>query len=282
MRKAIPPGGRAGEVKRLLDDLKLQTVCRSAQCPNLTECFARGTVAFMILGETCTRDCRFCAVPHGEPLPPRADEPAAIAAAAEQLELSHVVITSVTRDDLSDGGAAHFAAAIAAVRRRVPQAAIEVLTPDFQGATAALDTVLPARPDVLNHNVETVPRLYASIRPQGDYARSLNVLARAAKHASESGGVMRTKSGLMVGLGERDEEVREVLSDLRNAGVDIVTVGQYLAPSPSHAPIARFVRPEQYDTWREIALDMGFSAVAAGPYVRSSYRADVLLQTAGD
>jgi lipoic acid synthetase len=236
----------------------------------------------MILGDICTRDCSFCAVRNGDPAPPRADEPPAVAEATAKLGLSHVVITSVTRDDLPDGGAGHFAATIAAVRRRIPQVTIEVLTPDFQGDGNALDSVLIAGPDVFNHNVETVPRLYPLIRPQGDYARSLDVLTRAGKYVSETGSAMRTKSGLMVGLGETDEEVREVLSDLRETGVNIVTIGQYLAPSPQYAPIARFIHPEQYETWRGIALDMGFSAVAAGPYVRSSYHADHLLHAVGD
>jgi len=281
MRKPIPRTGNSQRVVGLLDDLALNTVCRSAHCPNLTECFARGTATFMILGDTCTRDCRFCAVRNGDPAPPRPDEPPAVALAAAKLELSHVVITSVTRDDLGDGGAAHFAATIAAVRRRVPQGTIEVLTPDFRGDVAALDVVLSARPDVFNHNIETVGRLYPLIRPQGDYARSLDLLARAGEYASDTGLPMRIKSGLMVGLGETDEEVCGVLEDLRRSGVEIVTVGQYLAPSAQHAPIKRFVRPEQYETWRKSALDMGFSAVAAGPYVRSSYHAESLLRSAG-
>jgi len=280
MRRSIRPPGRSREVTRLLDELKLQTVCRSARCPNQAECFARGTATFMILGKTCTRDCRFCAVAHGRPGPPRADEPDAVAEAAARLGLDHVVITSVTRDDLPDGGAGQFADTIRAVRGRLPEATVEVLVPDFLGDPGAIDTVLDAWPDVFNHNVETVPRLYPAVRPEADYGRSLHVLARAADRKNDGGKSIRTKSGVMVGLGESDGEVRRLFGDLRRVGVDVLTVGQYLAPSGRHAPVARFARPDEYEAWRNAALEMGFSAVAAGPYVRSSYQAETLYRQA--
>lgn len=273
LKRRLPAGAKIGEVAGLLRELSLTTVCDGAQCPNRSECYARGTAAFMILGDRCTRDCRFCAVPHGDPPAPREDEPAAVAEACTRLGLRHVVITSVTRDDLPDGGAGQFARTIQAVRRRRSRARIEVLVPDFGGGRGAVDTVLAAAPDVLNHNVETVPRLYRKVRPQGDYARSLDVLS----YARASGGVgLCTKSGLMVGLGESDAEVGGVMRDLRGAGCEMLTVGQYLAPSPQHLPVARYVEPGQFDAWREEGLAMGFAAVAAGPFVRSSYRAEEL------
>jgi len=271
LKRRLPAGAKIGEVARLLRELSLTTVCDGAHCPNRGECYARGTAAFMILGDRCTRDCRFCAVPHGDPPEPREDEPAAVAEACARLGLRHVVITSVTRDDLPDGGAGRFARTIRAVRRRVGRAIIEVLVPDFGGGRGAVDTVLAAGPDVLNHNVETVPRLYREVRPQADYARSLDVLRYA--RASGGGGV-RTKSGLMVGLGETDAEVGGVMRDLRGAGCEMLTVGQYLAPSPGHLPVARYVEPGRFDAWRDEGLAMGFATVAAGPFVRSSYRAE--------
>ena len=274
-------------MRRLLADLKLETVCSGANCPNMSECFGRGTATFMILGNTCTRSCRFCAVPTGKPAMPRDDEPAAVAEASERLGLKHVVITSVTRDDLPDGGAGHFAETIRAVQARLRQTTIEVLTPDFQGDESAIDTVLAARPDVFNHNIETVPRLYSHVRPQARYKRSLDVLAYAkrvergrpqgaGKHRDHGAGL--TKSGLMVGLGETNDEIREVMRDLRKAGCNILTIGQYLAPSSDHAPIARFVEPSEFDAMRTDALAMGFTAVAAGPFVRSSYRAEEIFE----
>jgi len=277
MRRRVPPAGQAAKVAELLGELKLNTVCRGARCPNQAECFSRGTAAFMILGSVCTRNCRFCAVPTGRPSPPDPAEPQALAEAAAKLGLAHVVVTSVTRDDLPDGGAGQFVAVIEAVRDRLPDATIEVLTPDFAGNDDALDAVLAAGPDVFNHNVETVPRLYGRARPQADYRRSLYVLARAAERVPDARLKMPTKSGLMVGLGETEEELHEVFADLRRAGVSILTLGQYLAPSAEHVPIARFVEPAEFDALRDVALQMGFTAVAAGPYVRSSYMADVLL-----
>ena len=278
LRLRIGPAGRSGEVRRLLGNLRLETVCSGANCPNISECFGRGTAAFMILGATCTRSCRFCAVPTGKPAPLRDDEPEAVADASGRLGLKHVVITSVTRDDLPDGGAGHFAKTICAVRTRLPQTTIEVLTPDFQGDRAAIDTVLTAGPDVFNHNIETVPRLYPLVRPQARYKRSLDVLAYAKRRASEVGMKLLTKSGMMVGLGEMRDEVRGAMRDLRDVGCDILTIGQYLAPSPEHTPIARFVEPAEFDAMRAEALGMGFLSVAAGPFVRSSYRAEEVLK----
>ena len=270
LRRPLPSAGAAPAVERLVRDLSLDTVCRAARCPNRGECFSAGTATFLILGATCTRNCRFCAIDSGRPQPPRDAEPDAVAMAAERLGLRHVVITSVARDDLPDGGAAHFARTIHSVRARLPRATVEVLIPDFAGDETALAVVLAARPNVLNHNVETVARLYPLVRPRADCARSLRVLARSA-----ASGVC-TKSGIMLGLGERDEEVRRLLADLRSAGVRLLTIGQYLAPSPHHAPVARYAAPEEFDRWRSLAMEMGFAAVAAGPFARSSYRAERL------
>ncbi len=274
IKKRIPTGEEAAHVRGLLAELGLETVCSGAHCPNQAECFARGTATFLILGATCTRSCRFCAIEAADPGPLRADEPQAVAEACARLGLRHVVVTSVTRDDLPDGGAGHFARTIEAIRARLPKAVLEVLTPDFQGDRAALRTVLAARPDIFNHNVETVPRLYATIRPEADYGQSLAVLAAARELAEAAGLAVHTKSGLMVGLGETDAEVRAVLADLRAARVDIVTLGQYLAPSRAHAPVERFVTPEAFAALEAEARAMGFAAVAAGPFVRSSYMAE--------
>jgi len=283
LRKRVPTGGEAARVRALLAELNLETVCAGAHCPNLPECFARGTATFMILGAACTRSCRFCAVPTGPSGPPRRDEPEVVAEAAARLGLRHVVVTSVTRDDLPDGGAGHFVRTIAALRRRLPEARVEVLVPDFQGRLDAVRAVCDAGPDVFNHNVETVPRLYPSVRPEADYRRSLRVLAAAARESESptapesrpsSDRPRVVKSGLMVGLGERDEEVRAVLRDLRDAGCRILTIGQYLAPSRRHVPVARFVEPAEFAAWEAEARRLGFAAVAAGPFVRSSYRAD--------
>jgi lipoic acid synthetase len=276
LKVRLPAGAAArktADVQALLKELQLATVCNGAHCPNRGECYASGTATFLILGETCTRSCRFCAIDHRNPGPPREDEPDAVAQAAARMNLKYVVITSVTRDDLPDGGAEHFAETIHAVRSRLPQTRIEVLTPDFQGSHAAIDTVLDARPDVFNHNVETVPRLYPHARPQADYAQSINVLKYAKDRTRAANARTFTKSGLMVGLGERDEEVQAVLADLRSADCDILTVGQYLAPSDAHVPVERFVPPAQFDAWQDHARDIGFKAAACGPFVRSSYHA---------
>ena len=274
LRKRVPTGEEAARVRSLLSQLHLETVCSQAHCPNLPECFARGTATFLILGSTCTRSCRFCAIASAPPGPPRPEEPEAVAEACAALALRHVVVTSVTRDDLPDGGAAHFAQTIRAIRSRLPGAVIEVLTPDFQGDLVAVDAVLEAGPDIFNHNVETVPRLYPTVRPQADYRRSLAVLAHAKRRLAEPSRRLYTKSGLMVGLGEKAEEVSAALRDLRGAGCDILTIGQYLAPSPEHHPVVRFVEPAEFEAWEAEARRLGFVAVAAGPFVRSSYQAE--------
>uniref|UniRef100_A0A7V3YK68 Lipoyl synthase n=1 Tax=Candidatus Caldatribacterium californiense TaxID=1454726 RepID=A0A7V3YK68_9BACT len=270
IRRRFPPQEEWERVEKLLRSLSLHTVCESARCPNLGECFRRGTATFLILGDTCTRSCRFCAVKKGIPLPPDPEEPQRVAEAARTLNLYHVVVTSVTRDDLPDGGAEHFAKTIRAIRECLPQATVEVLVPDFQGSVEALEVVLAARPDVLNHNVETVPRLYPLVRPQADYARSLELLRRTKAHYP---GIL-VKSGLMVGLGETQKEVEAVLWDLKEAGCDVVTIGQYLRPTAWHLPVAAYVPPEVFEHYREYALRLGFRGVASGPFVRSSYRAE--------
>lgn len=262
----VAPGSFA-KVAGLLGGLGLHTVCQSADCPNIGECFGHGTATFLILGGACTRRCRFCAVPKGAPAPVDPGEPAKVAQAAAALGLRHIVVTAVTRDDLPDGGAGHFAAVLAAVRAAVPGASVEVLTPDFAGDESALAVVLAARPEIFNHNLETIPRLYPAVRPGADYRRSLAVLAAAARR------LPLVKSGLMVGLGERQDEILAVLGDLAAAGVRAVTIGQYLRPSPGHLPVAEYVHPDQFRRYEQAARAMGFSRVAAGPLVRSSYHA---------
>jgi lipoic acid synthetase len=274
MRRPLAAPGRFAEVSGLLDELGLNTVCRSAKCPNRGECYAAGTATFMVLGTECTRNCRFCAVASARPAPPDPGEPARVAEAADRMGLRHVVLTMVTRDDLPDGGAAHVASTIAALRQRVPASTVEVLVSDFGGDTAAIDAVTAAAPDVFNHNVETVPRLYATVRPQADYARSLRVLARAKRVGSG----LPTKSGLMVGLGETPDEVEGVLRDLRSAAVDIVTIGQYLRPSAKHLEVTEFVAPEVFERYAEAARSLGFGGVASAPFVRSSYHAGELAE----
>ena len=263
-------------MEHLLADLGLHTVCQEAQCPNMAECFGRGTATFMILGDTCTRGCRFCAVNHGRPDPPVSidpREPERVAEAAARLGLRHVVITSVTRDDLSDSGAGQFAATVQAVRRQRPEATEEVLIPDLNGSHAALETVLDARPDVLNHNLETVPRLYPQVRPQANYRRSLEVLAWTKALAPQT----VTKSGLMLGLGERTAEVLQALYDLRKVRCDLLTLGQYLQPTDRQLPVTRYVPPKEFEWYKEKAKEIGFRGVASGPLVRSSHRAEALL-----
>ncbi len=289
LRRKIPTGPHAAQVRRLLRQLNLSTVCSSAQCPNQAECFARRTATFLILGDRCTRRCRFCAVCKGEPLAVDDAECEAVAEAAAALGLRHVVITSVTRDDLPDGGAGHFARVVRAVRGRLGEAVIEILIPDFLGNEQSLATALAGGCDILNHNVETAPRLYPAVRPQADYRRSLGVLAAARRLGiqqqtdTDAGPAKKlwTKSGLMLGLGETRDELSKVLADLRGVGCDILTIGQYLAPSPKHHPVVRFVPPEEFDEIREQALALGFSAVAAGPFVRSSYNAEEVFNAVG-
>ncbi len=269
LKMKLPTGPAYENVRSLIKGGSLHTVCQEARCPNQWECFSCQTATFLIMGSRCTRNCRFCAVEHGPIGPPDSEEPIRIAEAAEKLNLRYVVITSVTRDDLPDGGAGFFAATIAAIRDRIPGALVEVLIPDFQGDPDALNIVLKARPDVLNHNIETVPRLYPGVRPGAIYERSLTLL----KRAKALGHGIPVKSGLMLGLGETDEEVRQTLQELYDSGCSMLTLGQYLQPSGGHRPVARYVPPGEFELWKEIALGIGFSQVASGPLVRSSYHA---------
>jgi lipoic acid synthetase len=270
--RPLPSDPAFSRIRFLLEEGGLHTVCQEAHCPNQGECFSRGTAVFLILGDSCTRRCRFCAVTQGTPERPDPDEPRRVAEAAARLSLDYIVVTSVTRDDLADGGAGAFAETIHGLRTRRPSARIEVLIPDFQGDEAALRTVLNARPDVLNHNLETVARLYPEVRPQAIYGRSLELLRRTAVLAPG----MAVKSGLMLGLGERPDEVESALQDLLGAGCQLLTLGQYLQPKRDCLPVARFVPPGEFDAWREVALGMGFARVASGPLVRSSYHAEEL------
>jgi lipoic acid synthetase len=267
-------------LKSGLRRLNLHTVCESARCPNIHECFHRGAATFMILGERCTRGCGFCSV---QKLNPRkhdvqldANEPVNVARMAREMKLRYVVITSVNRDDLEDGGSHHFAETVREVRSAVPEARVEVLTPDFCGDLGAVARVLDAGPHVFNHNMETAPRLYSRVRPQADYRQSLQVLAFARRHAAE----VLTKSGFMVGLGETPEEVHTLLHDLRAAGTDVATIGQYLQPTRRNLPVAEFVEPRQFEAYREYGLALGFKAVFSGPLVRSSYMADLVSEEA--
>jgi lipoic acid synthetase len=277
LKKRLPIGPEYERVKELIGKDRLHTVCQEAKCPNMWECFSQQTATFLIMGSRCTRNCRFCSVAHGPVGPPDPAEPDRVAAAARQMGLRYVVITSVTRDDLADGGAAFFAETIAAVNRLIPSARVEVLIPDFQGNVQALQAVLNAHPDVLNHNIETVPRLYATVRPQARYRRSLQLLSRVKKYAP----AMPVKSGLMLGLGESSEEIRSTLQDLVGAGCRILTLGQYLQPSKAHLPVKRYVSPAEFENWKASALEMGFCEVASGPFVRSSYHAKELYQAVG-
>jgi lipoic acid synthetase len=257
------------EATKLARDLKLHTVCESARCPNRTECFEQGTATFMILGDVCTRNCTFCAVKHGKPKAPDPREADHVVQAVDRLGLRYVVVTSVTRDDLSDGGASLFAETIRAIRKYDSNIAIEVLVPDFQGSASALQTVIDASPAVLNHNIETAPRLYSEVRPQAEYRRSLGLLKQAKLLDSN----LLTKSGLMLGLGESREEVVEVMADLRQAGCDLLTIGQYLQPSLGHHRLIRYVHPEEFEQLRIVGEKAGFVSVVAGPLVRSSFHA---------
>lgn len=264
------------EVQNLINDLSLHTVCQEARCPNIFECWADRTATFMLMGDTCTRFCGFCSVGKGQPGALDPTEPLHVAEAVAKLACKHAVITSVNRDDLPDGGAQHFASTIRAVRAINPGTAVEVLIPDFRGNDAALDLVLEARPDVLAHNTETVPRLYRKVRPDADYRQTMNVLARAAAQRSEYPIV--TKSGIMLGLGERDEEVIQTLKDLRQADCDFVTMGQYLSPTPRHLPIRKYVTPDEFHRFGDVARELGFRYVESGPLVRSSYHAAKALE----
>lgn len=264
------PGDEMIATRRLIDGLKLNTVCVEARCPNLTECWARKTATFMILGDRCTRRCGFCAVSTARPEAPEIDEPQRLAEAAEHLGLRHVVITSVARDDLPDEGATHFAECIAAVRRRLPQSTVEVLVPDFHARTDCIRIVAEARPEVFNHNIETVASLQKKVRPQGRYQRSLDTLRIAGDMN------LRTKSGIMVGLGETLEELMQTFRDLRAHGVEMLTIGQYLKPGDVHLAVEKYYSPEEFEALGAAARELGFTAVASGPFVRSSYFAETL------
>jgi lipoyl synthase len=268
LKRDLPRGNENFFTHDLLRELHLETVCENARCPNRPECYSRRTATFMVLGNVCTRPCGFCSVQRGTPLDVEDDEPARVAEAAARLGLRHVVITSVTRDDLPDGGAEHFFRCVVAVRARTG-AAVEVLTPDFLGDPAAIDRVLAARPEVFNHNLETVPRLYRKVRGRADYRRSLDLLDRVKRRAPQ----VVTKSGLMLGLGETADELFDVFADLRAVRCDVLTLGQYLAPTLKHIPVARFVPPAEFDRLAALARPLGFRQVVAGPYVRSSYHA---------
>lgn len=258
------------QTKEMLERLSLHTVCQEALCPNLVECFGRKTATFMILGKHCTRNCTFCNVTKKKPEAVDPHEPEHVAQAVMELGLKHVVITSVTRDDLADGGAGHFAAVINKVKEATPEVTIEVLIPDFQGSEEALLTVIEAKPDIINHNVETVPRLYPAVRPLAEYSRSLMLLENVKRHSA-----IYTKSGIMLGLGETQEEVVEVLKDLRSVDCDLLTIGQYLAPSAKHHPVVEYIEPDQFDEYKRIADDLGFKYVISKPLARSSYHADL-------
>jgi lipoyl synthase len=278
IRVRLSDGSRSREVKRVLREQRLHTVCEEASCPNIGECFGNGTATFMILGDLCTRRCPFCDVAHGRPQAPDPNEPVHLARTIAELGLTYVVITSVDRDDLRDGGAAHFSACIRAVRERSPETRIEVLVPDFRGRLeVALEILAVTPPDVMNHNLETVPRLYREARPGADYAHSLELLARFKARRHE----VRTKSGLMLGLGETDDEIEEVMRDLRRHDVDMLTVGQYLQPRSGNLPVRRYVTPQGFTRLEQLARAMGFAHVACGPLVRSSYHADQQARAAG-
>jgi lipoic acid synthetase len=273
LKRRLPRGNGNFYTQELLRELRLETVCENARCPNRPECYSRRTATFMILGNVCTRPCGFCSVAKGLPQELEDDEPARVAEAAYRLGLKHVVITSVTRDDLPDGGADHFRRCVVAVRARTG-AAVEVLTPDFLGDRSAVDRVLEAAPEVYNHNMETVPRLYKKVRGRASYQRSLDLLAHVKRRAPAT----VTKSGLMLGLGETTEELLDVLADLRAVDCDTLTLGQYLAPTLKHVPVARFVPPAEFDALAALARTLGFAKVVAGPFVRSSYHADEMVE----
>jgi len=276
LRRRFSFKSSVSEVNDLLVDLNLNTVCQEAHCPNQLECFGSHTATFMILGDHCTRNCTFCAVAYGSQEPPDPDEPKRVAEAVSRLGLKYVVLTSVTRDDLPDGGAAQFASTIKSIREIGNKITVEVLVPDFQGSAQALATVLAAEPAVLNHNVETVPRLYPPVRPQADYERSLQLLAEVKRLTPDT----VSKSGFMVGLGEKREEISSLMRDLREVGCDLVTIGQYLRPSKDHHPVVEYIPPNIFQAYKLEAQSLGFLGVASGPYVRSSYQAESLYRKA--
>lgn len=274
LRVRMPGGTTYIRVKENLKKLHIATVCEQAHCPNVAECWNRGTATFLILGEVCTRNCRFCAVAKGKPDPPDPREPARVAQAVQELQLHHAVITSVNRDDLADGGAGHFAAVMESIREISPACTLEVLIPDFQGNTEALHTVIDARPSILNHNIETVARLYPLVRPQADYRQSLNLLQKTKLYSPG----LTTKSGLMIGLGETEEEIDTVMNDLLEHGTEHLTLGQYLQPTRRHLPVARYWTPSEFAALGARARRLGFRHVESAPLVRSSYHAEKGLQ----
>lgn len=274
LKRRLPDGYICEEVTTLINDTKVHTVCQEAQCPNIWECFSRKTATFMIMGDHCTRNCRFCAVSNGPNRFPDPEEPFRIVRMVQNLSLNYVVITSVARDDLPDGGASFFVRAVKEIRRKVPHVLIELLIPDFQGNKDALRSIVEVRPDVLNHNIETVSRLYTIVRPEAAYRRSLDLL----KHVATFDSTIVTKSGLILGLGEHPDEILDALKDLLDAGCQLVTIGQYLQPTKAHLPVERYIPPNEFDNWRNVALEMGFAEVASGPFIRSSYHAKQLYQ----
>jgi len=274
LKKRIPPYQDLLKVKSILGEADLHTVCEEARCPNLGECFSGGTATFLILGKICTRNCGFCAVEHGVPVSPDETEPEKVAQAVRKMGIQYVVITSVTRDDLSDGGASLFAKTIRAIRILDPKIKVEVLIPDFQGDPSSLEIVLKECPDVTNHNVETISRLYPQVRPQANYKRSIDLLRRSKEDYSH----ILTKSGFMLGLGETQEEVLELLRDLREVECDFLTIGQYLQPRQDRLPVVRFIPPEEFDEYKRVGEGMGFRAVASGPFVRSSFHASQMFE----
>ena len=274
LKKRLPPIQDLMKVKSILEETALHTVCEEARCPNLGDCFSAGTATILILGEICTRDCGFCAVQHGLPVALDEAEPERVAQAVKRMGLQYVVITSVTRDDLEDGGASHFAKTIQAIRSLDQRVKVEVLVPDFGGESSSLSTVLNEGPDVLNHNIETIQRLYPEVRPQADYLRSLHLL----KIAKESYPHILTKSGFMLGLGETEGEVIHLLQDLREVGCDFLTIGQYLQPRPDRLSVVRYIPPEQFEEYQKIGIEKGFKSVASGPFVRSSFHASQMFE----
>jgi len=275
LKKRIPPFQDLQKIRSILTETELHTVCEEARCPNLGECFSQGTATILILGRICTRDCGFCAVEHGSPVSPDEVEPHHVARAIKKMGLRYVVITSVTRDDLLDGGASHFAKTIQAVREMDRETKIEVLIPDFRGDRNSLHRVLQEGPDVLNHNMETVRRLYPEVRPQADYERSLDLL----KRSKETYPHIRTKSGFMLGLGESKEEILGLFEDLRRVRCDFLTIGQYLQPRANRLPVVRYVEPEEFEAYRKIGEEIGFKMVSSGPFVRSSFHASEMFNT---
>jgi lipoic acid synthetase len=274
LKKRLPPIQDLMKVKSILEEMTLHTVCEEARCPNLGDCFANGTATILILGEICTRDCGFCAVQHGLPVKINEAEPERVAQAVKRMGLQYVVITSVTRDDLEDGGASHFAKTIQAIRSLDQRIKVEVLVPDFGGASSSWATVLNEGPDVLNHNIETIPRLYPVVRPQADYIRSLSLLKRSKKEYPH----ILTKSGFMLGLGEEKQEVLELMEDLKRAGCSLLTIGQYLQPRPDRLPVVQYIPPEQFEEYQKIGIEKGFKSVASGPFVRSSFHASQMFK----